>query len=219
MPLISIILIVRNGANFITQALDSIAAQTFQSFEVIVIDDGSDDQTTQLVQNHHLPIKLQSQGPLGIGAALNIGKSLANGEYLSFIDHDDIWPNNRLKELHKPFINNPLLDWVYGHTINTNALLENISPPIAAKLLTSSLIKHSFANQIGAFRTDLSSGVNIDWTSRAMNLHCQFYEIDSLVLYRRIHDSNWGKQNSLQSKRDLLALVREHHLRKFDQKI
>lgn len=218
MPLISIILIVRNGANYIKQALDSIASQTLQSFEVIIIDDGSTDQTMQLIKDYPLKIISKSQGPLGIGVALNTGVELASGQFLAFIDHDDVWPNNRLQVLYEPFSYHQTLDWVYGHTINTNALLKPISSPIPAKLLTSSLIKHTIKPHIGTFRTDLSSGVNIDWVSRAMALKCQFQEIEAIVLYRRIHDTNWGKQNSSQAKRDLLSLVREHHQRKQQSK-
>ena len=90
-PLLSIVMPVKDGAQYIGQAIDSLLKQTFTDFELIVIDDGSQDATAQIVKAYSDPrITLYSQDNQGVSKASNRGFALARGQYITRHDHDDI---------------------------------------------------------------------------------------------------------------------------------
>ena len=98
LPLVSIVMPVKDGAEYIAQAIDSLLNQTLTDFELIVIDDGSKDRTAQIVQDYSDPrITLYSQENQGVSKAANRGFALAKGQYITRHDHDDISLPTRLE--------------------------------------------------------------------------------------------------------------------------
>lgn len=89
-PLFSVVIPTFNRLELLREALESVWAQTFTDYEVIVVDDGSDDGTWQYLQtlNHVTSLVQKNAGP---GAARNLGAQNANGKYLAFLDSDDLW--------------------------------------------------------------------------------------------------------------------------------
>ncbi len=102
--LVSIIIPIYNEGRFISKCLDSINSQTYKNFEVIVIDDGSTDNSAELVRNNR-NISLYTQEHNGPGSAKNFGVSLANGEILVFIDGDMYLDKDYLKNIIEPIVN------------------------------------------------------------------------------------------------------------------
>ena len=97
-PLVSIVMPVKDGAEHIAQAIDSLLNQTLTDFELIVIDDGSQDQTAQIIKGYTDPrITLYSQENQGVSKAANRGFALAKGQYITRHDHDDISLPTRLE--------------------------------------------------------------------------------------------------------------------------
>ena len=111
-PLISIIVPAYNVEHYIEACLDSLLKQTYSNFEIIVIDDGSTDNTATVLQkfSHHQNIRLHHQANSGISATRNQGLKLASGEFVCFIDSDDYIAPNYLEALFAPFIQNPEID-------------------------------------------------------------------------------------------------------------
>lgn len=98
--MISVIIPLYNKADSIANALDSIFAQTFQDFEVIVVDDGSTDGGADIVEQYGNPrIRLIRQANAGVSAARNRGIAEAKGEYVAFLDADDEWMPQFLEEI------------------------------------------------------------------------------------------------------------------------
>ncbi len=102
MPRFSIVIPAYNSTSFVRDALDSVAHQTKTDYEVIVVDDGSQDETAQLVMvweraHPKIPLKLLRQSNSGIGAARNAGIMKANEEYVAFLDSDDLWLTPKLE--------------------------------------------------------------------------------------------------------------------------
>lgn len=95
----SIILPVYNKANTIVQAIDSIYSQTCQDFEIIIINDGSTDNLLDVLNKYAKPIKVISQENKGVSVARNRGVDSAVGEYVCFLDADDMWYPNHLEEI------------------------------------------------------------------------------------------------------------------------
>lgn len=98
-PLVSVILAVLNGESYIKIAIESILSQTYQNFEFIIVDDGSTDNTANIVRKFNdSRIKLIQQENKGLSASLNKAIELANGKYLARQDHDDISLPARLEK-------------------------------------------------------------------------------------------------------------------------
>ena len=213
-PLVSVIVCVRNGEKYLREALDSIAGQGFEDMEVIVVDDGSNDDSVQIAKNHPLLPKIVSQEPLGLGAALNHGIHIARGRFLAFLDCDDVWPSGRLETMLAVFKYNPDKDCIFGRTVNTNEHLEQIGPPLPARVFGAMLIKRESFLKIGELRTDVAHGVVVDWHSRATLMSLKFHGLDDVLLLRRIHDDNMGIRDRRRAKADLLRIIRDHQTRK-----
>ncbi|MBD2305937.1 glycosyltransferase [Chroococcidiopsis sp. FACHB-1243] len=98
MPTISVIVPAYNSQNTILETIASIQKQTFTDFELIVIDDGSSDRTLELIQTVRDPrIQVASYENGGVSVARNRGISLSTGEYITFIDADDLWTPDKLE--------------------------------------------------------------------------------------------------------------------------
>ena len=93
-PLVSILLATYNGSRFIRRAIQSVLDQTFGDYELIVIDDGSNDETLEILkefENEERIIRLRNEINLGYFKALNRGMRKARGDYIAIIDDDDKW--------------------------------------------------------------------------------------------------------------------------------
>lgn len=95
-PLISVILPVYNRANWVARAIDSVLSQTYQNIELLVIDDGSTDDTPQVLESYGSRLRVLKQAHAGAEAARNLGLENARGEFIAFIDSDDLWYADRL---------------------------------------------------------------------------------------------------------------------------
>ncbi|MDX2215649.1 MAG: glycosyltransferase [Oculatellaceae cyanobacterium bins.114] len=97
MPLISVILPVYNGEKTIQRTVESVLKQTFTDFELLIINDGSSDRTLEIVNSMADPrIQLLSYPNSGVSASRNRGIALATGEFIAFIDADDLWTTDKL---------------------------------------------------------------------------------------------------------------------------
>lgn len=117
-PAVSIILPTYNRAKFLPQAFASIQSQTFTDWELIVVDDGSTDNTRELVEEltrgWSQPVRYHRQENQGAYGARNTGLDLARGEYVAFYDSDDAWLPHHLADCVAGLDANPDVDWVYG---------------------------------------------------------------------------------------------------------
>jgi glycosyltransferase involved in cell wall biosynthesis len=94
--LVSVIVPVYNGENYLSETLDSIFAQDYEPFEVIVIDDGSTDGSADIVQSYS-NVRYIHQSNQGVPVARNTGLTAAQGEFIAFSDQDDLWKPNKLR--------------------------------------------------------------------------------------------------------------------------
>ena len=213
-PLVSVIVGVRDGEQYLGEALDSIANQRVEDIEVIVVDDGSCDASAEIAKRHHLSPRVVSQETLGVSAALNHGIRVARGRYLAFLDCDDLWPTGRLTAMLDAIEWEADIDCVFGNAVNTNERLDPIAAPRPARLVGALLIKRASALRVGEFRPDVAHAAILDWSSRAEAAGLRFEIVNELVLLRRIHGGNLGIRDRPTARRDLLRVVRDHHKRK-----
>lgn len=97
MPKVSVIIPTYNRASFLLEAIDSVFNQSYQDFELIIIDDGSDDDTREVLVPYQNRLSYYYQENSGISKARNRGLSFAQGEYVAFLDSDDQWKRRKLE--------------------------------------------------------------------------------------------------------------------------
>ncbi len=97
MPHVSVIIPTYNRARYVTAAIDSVLAQTFTDYEIIVVDDGSTDNTKEVLQSYKDKIHYIYQPNKGVSAARNTGIKAAKGEWIAFLDSDDEWLPEKLE--------------------------------------------------------------------------------------------------------------------------
>lgn len=99
-PLVSVIIPVYNGSGYLLEAIDSVLSQTYRYYEIMVVDDGSTDDTAALLQpylrQNSEQIRYVYQANQGVGAARNHGIRQARGSWIAFLDQDDVWLPEKL---------------------------------------------------------------------------------------------------------------------------
>lgn len=96
-PKVSVIIPTYNRASVLNRAIDSVLGQTFKDWELIIVDDGSTDETSELLQSHsHESLSIYRTSNQGVSAARNLGLQKAHGEWVAFLDSDDEWLPEKL---------------------------------------------------------------------------------------------------------------------------
>lgn len=97
-PLVSIVIPVYNGANYVREAIDSALAQTYKNIEIIVVNDGSQDNTEEIVKSYGNKLRYFKKENGGTSTALNVGVKNMKGQYFSWLSHDDMYYPNKVRE-------------------------------------------------------------------------------------------------------------------------
>ncbi len=116
MPKVSVIIATYNRTHFVCEAIESVLNQTFPDFEIIVIDDGSIDNTKQVLEKYASRIQYIFQENKGRAEARNTGIKNAKCEYIAFLDDDDIWLPNKLEKQVIFLDSHPDIELVYTFT-------------------------------------------------------------------------------------------------------
>ncbi len=203
-PETSVIIPIRNGAKFVTQAIASVLTQLGESDEVLAVDDGSTDETPAVLTEIVDPrLRRLASGGRGVSAARNLGLANASGEIVAFLDHDDLWPAGRHRELKAALKQDEALDVVFGRIAcllepdartTTKSLVDGHH---ACWLVGSGLYRRRLVDRIGGFAEDLQAGEDVDFHLRLTEagMRARLCEVDGLV--RRQHDSNMTNNRAL----------------------
>jgi glycosyltransferase involved in cell wall biosynthesis len=113
-PLVSVVIPAYNNAQYVTQAVDSALTQTYSPVEIIVVDDGSTDNTAELLAGYRERISFVRQENRGPAGARNAGIRQARGELLAFLDSDDLWFPEKLERQVPVFLKNPRVGVVHS---------------------------------------------------------------------------------------------------------
>ncbi len=203
---VSVVMAAFNAASYITQAIESIVEHNGSNVRVIVVNDGSTDETPARVRAFGERVTFLEQENKGIYAAQNRGIRVANGDWLTFLDADDVWAPGYLEKLMSAFIIDPDLNIVFGHSLNfyspeTDEAFRarvNCPPdPMPGMGTSTMLIRRSDFMRVGLFDPAWNFGSYVEWISRARAIGLREHTISDVVLYRRLHPHNSGlRQNS-----------------------
>ena len=114
LPRVSVIVPTYNSARYLPEAIDSVLGQTYRDFEIIVVDDGSTDNTQGVLARYAEQIRVVRQSNQGSAAARNAGILAARGEFIAFLDADDLWLPQKLERQMPLFDERPEIGWVYS---------------------------------------------------------------------------------------------------------
>lgn len=211
-PLISVIIPVKNGANYLQEAIEGIKNQNM-NVEIIVVDDGSTDNTAKIAQNEGC-IVIKHDKCKGQVAAKNTGLKAAKGEYIMFHDHDDIMNPESLAKMYQELEKDSSIkavmckvkDFISPDSKDNNA---NIKPEPYYGLFTGAvLIRAEVFNTIGEFNDNINTGEIIEWQSKMTKNHFGIRKLDIVSTNRRVHNSNFGKTHQNKEYKDYASVLR-----------
>jgi len=198
-PQVSVIIPTYNRGWIIKEAIDSVLAQDYTEFELIVVDDGSTDHTADVLDSYRNVIKVLSQKNKGVSAARNRGIAEASGKFIAFLDSDDLWLSQKLSAQIEFFTQTP--DALICQTEEVwirNGLIVNpkkrhkkpsgmiFEPSLALCLVSPSavMIRRSLLEIVGNFDETLPACEDYDlW----LRISCRFpvYRIDTPLIIKR----------------------------------
>lgn len=214
-PLVSVIVTVYNGENFLCQALDSVVGQHYKNIEIIIVDDGSTDKTAELVKPYlkKSNVSYVFQENAGQAAALNKGVSIATGEFLSFIDHDDLWEPTKLELQVNAFTHDAGLEAVFAYqkSFAENKASDKLTferEAIPAYIPGSMLIRKDAFFKIGFFDTSIQKGYFFPWIDSLRMNNIKTILLPDLLYHRRVHGANISICSDPEDYKDYFSAIR-----------
>ncbi len=217
MPRVSVIIPTFNYARFLEIAVQSVLDQTYQDFELIVVDDGSTDNTKQVMAGfeHDSRVKYVFQSNLGDAAARNTGIRQSAGQYLAFLDSDDSWLPDKLQKQVEILENSPEISLVYCAVFlhHANGRVEVLEAPMLQEktlyeeLLytnvivgshSSVLLRREAIDRVGLFDEDFHI-CDVDLWRRLSEHHLFFYVNEPLVRIIK-HEANISKNTVMMAE-------------------
>lgn len=227
-PIVSIILPVYNGARYVKQAIESVLQQTFLDFELITVNDGSTDESLQIIKSFtDARIKIINQDNKGLIATLNTGIELSQAEYIARIDSDDIWSDvNKLAKQMKYLFENPacvvLGSWAKIIDENGKEISSLRYSETDREIRSEILTKNCFIHPSVVFNKDTclrAGGFNEQekyvedyglWLR--MGQFGKFANIPECLMSYRIHQDSVTQQKNLTQSRNSLEVVKKNKL-------
>ena len=218
-PIVSIIIPAYNYAHYLPDCIDSVLRQSYPNLDIIVVNDGSTDNTNEVIKKYAGHITYIVLNNSGLPNARNIGLKKAQGEYVLFLDADDMLHRNSITdrvsflEGHPgvdvavcssrnfkifPFLGVLTPDWpLEKNSFNVHILYFNIAPPHAF------LLRKSACDSIGWFDDSLKACEDYDYWVRAIEAGLKIARSPGLVYYRR-HGSSMSVNKNTQWRYDLV---------------
>ena len=210
-PRVSVLIPCYNAAAFLGQAIESVLAQTYQDFEIIVVDDGSADlvgayEGVRCVRKEHS----------GISATRNRAVAEAKGEFIAFLDADDLWAPEKLEKQVAYLDSHPQCALVHALAQNffdgpAETMTQRQKQLMEANLenyMAACCIRRSLFERYGLFREDLTVGEDTHWIARLRAAgvemgHC----VTEYLYFRRIHCGNISLSHERIGRKDMMALL------------
>lgn len=217
MPRVSVIMPVRNGKDYLQEALDSVLQQSFADLELLLVNDGSTDDDYDRYALQDGRIRVMHLTGLGVSRARNVGMAHARGELIAFLDADDIWFPGKLRAQVDYFEQNPDVGIVFGQFIRWPALPEGGFAPAASLMqdasqftrmdpersgwlytrlldgllvgMNTAVVRRSVYEAIGGFNEAMRQGEDYDFWLKASRV-AEMHSLDGPVALYRIHGAS-----------------------------
>lgn len=215
-PLVSVIISVKNGERFLASAIESVLAQDYRPFEIIVVDGQSTDGTAEIAKSY-AGVRYILQTGQGVADANNMGLAAARGEFIAFLSHDDTWTADKLSVQVGYMLNHPELLYTIamavffldpGRVPPPSFRLELLEGEHVGKVMESVVARRSLFETVGGFDTSFSVSDDVDWFARTHDHNVPMAVIPKVLLHKRVHDTNvtWSTPTPFLHKHLLKAL-------------
>jgi glycosyltransferase involved in cell wall biosynthesis len=190
---------------------------------VLVVDDGSSYDGPQVASRYRSPVRVIAISHKGHPAARNAGVAAARGDFLGFLDADDLWVPNKLELQLEAFTADPSLDIVFGHMQNfislelteeERAKIKCNSTPLPGLLQGSMLLRRDAFERVGEFPEERKMGDFLDWYGRASLSNLNMRMLTETLVLRRIHLTNFQRTHKHLRRENLLVLKKLLDLRR-----
>jgi glycosyltransferase involved in cell wall biosynthesis len=213
-PAVSVVIPIYNSGRYLREAIDSILGQSVDS-EIVVVDDGSGDNGPEIARSYGAPVRVVAIPHSGHPAARNAGIAASSGDFLAFLDADDLWAPRKLSLQLEAFDSAPGLDLVFGHMQNF------ISPELPAEeqakircdsrahpglLQGSMLARRASFERVGPFAEERNMGDFLDWYGRATLCGLRIHMLPDLLVLRRLHLANFQRTHKHLRRENLVVL-------------
>lgn len=212
--LVSVVIPVRNGVRYLGEAIESVLAQERVRVEVIVVDNGSSDGSRALAESFGAPVRVIEETRPGAAHARNAGVRVASGEYLAFLDADDVWTPGKLERQLAELEAKQDLDMVYafGENFLSPELTETerqevsyLAGPGPFIIPSTMLARRESFVRVGEL-PDLREGEFIAWYGLALSIGLRSEVIPEVLFRRRVHLSNGTRVEA--NRTDLLRAAK-----------
>lgn len=217
-PLVSVILPVYNTEKYVADAIKSVLAQTDARIELICVNDGSTDGSLEILRSFGDTITLiDLEKNQGIAHARNCGIRVAKGEFIAFMDADDLWEPTKLKKQCDAFLSHPEIDICFtlmncflSPELPDEVKAIRFCPPGAniAQTPPATLVRTAAFHRVGFFDPKWRVGEFIDWIERAKGLPLTTFCVQEVLIHRRIHETNTGVRDR-DARSDYLRIIKE----------
>lgn len=204
-PLVSVIIPTFNAARYLPEALNSLLAQTHKRMEIFVIDDGSTDNTAKVMAGYADTTVYVRQARSGPSNARNRGIAAATGEYVAFLDADDIWLPSKLEKQLRALQQCPEAGLVYSRGVDFcnrtgkelrvypktmhSGMLFDLLLATHLLLLSSVVVRTQILKELGGFDESLTTAEDTHLYLRIARNY-RIMGISDILVKRRIHDRN-----------------------------
>jgi glycosyltransferase involved in cell wall biosynthesis len=227
---ISVIIPTYNRAHVLSRAIDSVLAQSHAADEIIVVDDGSTDETVSLIKNNYPQLNLISQSNKGVSAARNNGIKNSEGTWICLLDSDDSWQSDKLEKQIKAVTDNP--EYLLCHTNETwyrdgkvlnqgkkhekrGGYIFHHCLPLCAISPSSVMINKAIFDDIGLFDEALPACEDYDMWLRICCKHPVLFIDEALTNKYGGHEDQLSRQHWGMDRFRIIALdkvIQENHL-------
>jgi glycosyltransferase involved in cell wall biosynthesis len=212
--LVSAVLIVRNGARFLERALESVRAQSYRRFEIIVVDGGSTDGSVALARARD-DVRLVFQQRTGIAEAYNTGIDAARGEFIAFLSYDDLWHPEKLA-LQVAFLRtHPEVRYTVsmlryflepGCELPRGIRPELLEGEHVGRVMETLVARRALFEEVGGFDPEFRIANDVDWFARVRDSGVPGAVLPEVLLLKRVHDANTSSNEAVNTA-ELLAVL------------
>jgi glycosyltransferase involved in cell wall biosynthesis len=220
-PFISVIIPTFNAARYLPDAIDSVRRQNYEPLEIILVDDGSTDDTRSVAARFP-DVRYLYQQNQGAAGARNTGIAAAAADILAFLDVDDLWTPNHLRLLLPPLLAEPALRFVWGnarfvridqHAAGTRSHIV-LRDNVPMFLIGSGLYRRATFHEVGLFDSAMRMGEDTDWFQASRQRQTPQKQVPELVLiYRKREGSLTCGKNTFAGLNTMAVLrnsIRRH---------
>jgi len=218
-PLVSCLVPVYNGANYLAETLSNIVEQTWPALEIVVLDDGSSDDSAEIADSFGDPVRVVRAPHTGLSGARNQALAEAKADFIAYQDADDLWHPEKIARQMAAFDSSPDAGivrcyaqnfWIDEIRHEADKLTEwQIVQPVVGYTMPACIVRRRVFDEVGRFNESMPINSDKEWHIRASDVGIHSVIVEEVLHYRRIHHSNLTRRAAETERETMIELVRK----------